>query len=254
LCQSPAQLRSLVATVYPNPPYGAAVYVNLSHLTRLNFLSLTVHGGYCKHSQLPDSIVRLFLSICSRAQPTLSLPVLKHLTYTDTRMDELRPQLSSLQQLQSLQLRYGLVRIVTPALSESLSLAVAAVTQLTSLQIDRFFSVKPQPLPADAELVLCETFHQLRGLHALTLTGLKLQAADVIGWTVLSCLTSLAVQHCSGLSDTAAAALAGQLTALQRLELRGCGLRLQPALGCRACAWQAISLVLMMRRCCCCRL
>jgi hypothetical protein len=242
LTQLPAQLCFLILAVRPAAAAGdAAVCVNLSQLTQLTRLHLNTMGEYSEQSELPSSIVHLSLHLRSprRVQPTLRLPQLRRLHYSDKHMDELRPQLSAVPDLQDLKISCVLAHTpLSSAFSRSLSEAMAAVTQLTRLCLrvapSRAFPGQYMPASADAELLLRDTLRQLPALRSLAVASFNLQPSDVIQWPTLSGLTDLEVRQCPTLGDAAAAALACKLTALQKLELSRCGLQ-SPVL------WPAIS-------------
>jgi hypothetical protein len=210
LLQLHAQLRTLEVLVASTAPATAAVPIDLGHLTQLTRLLLGIKGKSIESLTMPDIIIELVMTNrgMQGAWPTLEMPRITFFSYADYYM-ELGPQFATMPHLQTLEVPCSLVPSLTAQICRSISLAIATATELTSLEIGRRFfgNHRLPPLPHDQVLALGDNLRQLPSLRSLSLSSMRLEPSAVYQWTALSGLTSLGLQDCTMIGDTAAAAL-----------------------------------------------
>jgi hypothetical protein len=184
-----------------------------------------------EQSALPASLTQLALIGSSGTHFIPDLPNLQVLhQVVDFEKPSLLSHVSRLPMLQTLVLELTQYTTgVSRAAADAVAAHVARATQITCLRVYRNGVDRPPPRERvqhdrDVSLSLLGSLRGLPHLRELTGSGLRLQAEDVLGWTQLSGLTSLELEHCRDVTDTAAAALACKLTGLRRLSLASCGL------------------------------
>jgi hypothetical protein len=219
---------------------SAVAAASLQHMSVLRELRLFAKGQAPLRACVPTCITGLSAIGALEMQPAVLPSLSRHLMALKDLGGMLA--LQGLPQLQALQVSCRLLARpgdLVAAQAEAVAAAVAAATQLSSLQLHRASTIvgcMVAPSASDSCIILYPSLVRLPHLSSLVITGFALDPLDMIKLTVLSKLATLSVVECPAFGDTAAAVLACNLTGLTALQLRGCGLQspvLLPALaGC----------------------